>query len=221
MPYKYKINEGFFNNWNRGMGYVTGWIYADGTLRKNRYQFKIASNDSSVLQNIKGILKSNHKIREEPRKDRNIITKVLVIDSKPLYTQLKKIGLTPNKSKLMRLPQIPNEFFPDFLRGYFEGDGSIYMDRPVKRYPAYRRLRLSFCSGSKLFLEELQEKISKFWGLKNKSIRKNHSGFDIAYSTYEALKILKSIYKYSSSQIRLERKYLIYKNFFKNFSYKN
>ena len=36
------------------------------------------------------------------------------------------IGLMPNKTKIIGAVKIPNNYFFDFLRGHFDGDGTFY-----------------------------------------------------------------------------------------------
>ena len=65
---------------------------------------------------------------------------------KKLYGELQKIGLEPNKSKSIGALRIPDRYFFDFLRGYFDGDGCVYFkehfakDRNKKRPAAYENL---------------------------------------------------------------------------------
>jgi len=42
------------------------------------------------------------------------------------YKWLLGIGLIPKKTKKMGKLKVPNEYFFDFLRGYFDGDGSCF-----------------------------------------------------------------------------------------------
>ncbi|MEL3972227.1 LAGLIDADG family homing endonuclease [Rossellomorea oryzaecorticis] len=38
-------------------------------------------------------------------------------------------GIQPNKSLSIQLPTIPDSYLNHFIRGYFDGDGSIYKSR--------------------------------------------------------------------------------------------
>lgn len=52
---------------------------------------------------------------------------LLSIDSKVMVNRLIELGIVPNKTyNSSVLPHIPKEYFNDMLRGYFDGDGSIY-----------------------------------------------------------------------------------------------
>jgi hypothetical protein len=49
---------------------------------------------------------------------------------------------------VIQFPKVPDEFLPDFIRGYFDGDGCIMR---LKN----NRINSAFTSGSKVFLDEL------------------------------------------------------------------
>ena len=57
-----------------------------------------------------------------------------VIFSDHVYrARLEAIGLTPNKSKTLAPLAIPDEYFRDFLRGEFDGDGCWSGERHARR----------------------------------------------------------------------------------------
>jgi intein/homing endonuclease len=35
------------------------------------------------------------------------------------------MGMVPNKSLVLKFPDIPKEMYRHFIRGYFDGDGSL------------------------------------------------------------------------------------------------
>lgn len=52
------------------------------------------------------------------------------------------------------MPNIPKELIRHFIRGYFDGDGSACFSYATK-LNKHRTLRISFCCGSKQFLEDI------------------------------------------------------------------
>ena len=52
--------------------------------------------------------------------------KRLIISSKQLCLDLAKHGCIPNKSHHTYFPDIPKSLFNHFIRGVFDGDGSVY-----------------------------------------------------------------------------------------------
>lgn len=46
-----------------------------------------------------------------------------------MFGDLSKHGCVPNKSLILKFPTtLPNELVNDFIRGYFDGDGSVYIN---------------------------------------------------------------------------------------------
>lgn len=213
MPYKYKINEEFFLTETLEAAYVLGWIYSDGTLRKNRYQFKISSNDKESLELLRKLMNSSHNIYKYLRKNRKFPNYSLVIDSKSLYNQLLNWGLTPNKSKIIKMPSF-KKYIQFFLRGYFEGDGSVWIENMQNKLKTkiYQRIRISFTSGSKIFLEELNNLLMSKLALRIYKVRVNHSAFSLDYASKDALKILNFLYT-DNSDIAMSRKLNTFRNF--------
>lgn len=50
----------------------------------------------------------------------------LLIFNKHMCDTLSNIGMTPNKSLNLNFPNIDPQLYPHFIRGYFDGDGSVY-----------------------------------------------------------------------------------------------
>lgn len=81
--------------------------------------------------------------------------------------------------------------------------------KPPKR-KAYR-VRLVFSSGSKQFLNDLADSISKFTGIRKKNIYQQRGSFSLIYYKTAALKILKFMYSETEkNNLYLDRKYKRY-----------
>lgn len=110
--------------------YWLGFLYADGTICKQdprgygEQEFKLAlkRDDREILEKYCEDLKSTYPIRE----DRHLY--YCSFRSQKTVNDLKKLGCVENKSLILTFPtidQVPKEFIYDFIRGYFDGDGSI------------------------------------------------------------------------------------------------
>jgi len=120
---KYFVNEKFFDKWSPQMAYVLGFWFADGYMRHEKsYRVSFCSKDYDILLLIRKCLNSNHKIVFE-RKDES---KDLIIFSKRLHLKLSELGGIRCKSRKVVFPAVPDSFLPDFIRGYFDGDGSVF-----------------------------------------------------------------------------------------------
>lgn len=125
----YRKNTFNFNYFSKidseDKAYFLGLIYADGNLyaRRNRLQIFLQSQDKYILELFSKYIEHNGKLYN----DRGIGFK-LILDSKILYNDLLKLGLTPNKTFDIRFPDeniLPKELQSHFIRGFFDGDGCI------------------------------------------------------------------------------------------------
>jgi len=120
---------------------------------------------------------------------------------------LNSIGIAPAKSKTLGKIQIPDVYFFDYLRGSFDGDGSVhsYYD---PRWKSSFMFYTIFCSASKEHVDWLRATIARLLGLKGhvtKSI--NQSVYQLKYAKRESVVLLKRMYQNSNS-IHLTRKKL-------------
>ena len=90
------------------------------------------------------------------------------ISNEKLYDDIVNLGLTPNKSLTMQFPNMPNEFVRHFIRGCWDGDGSVYVDK----YTRHNTLCASFVSGSLEFVEAMVKNLVKA-GLPNRTIHRH------------------------------------------------
>ncbi len=213
MGIKYKVNNNFFKTWSPEMSYVVGFISADGSLEDASYlrgkYLRLCSSETEVLEKIKTAMGSEHKmVKIKPREftlgGKRYISKeqyMLRIGDHGLYNDLISLGITPNKSKTINLPNIPTKFLAPFIRGYLDGDGCVNI------YDKKQRLTVTFTSGSKLFLEQLSRVINLIVGIKAHKVFNNNRAFQIKYSTKEAIPLLRYVYSDLGESLYLERKY--------------
>lgn len=119
------------------------------------------------------------------------------ICSSQLARDLVAHGLTSPKSLTLEFPSIPREFISDFVLGYFDGDGSIWIETKT------RKVRISFC-GTEAFLSHLARVIHKECEVRVATIHKNGArSFRIQYGNNIAYSVLTWMYT-SSTAISLE-----------------
>ena len=188
------------------MAYILGFWFADGYMRHEKsYRIVFTSNDMEILLKIRRSFSSRNLIQY--KKSDN--SKNLIIFSKKLYCRLVELGGKRRKSRTIVFPKVPHIFLPDFIRGYFDGDGSVfyttYMHTKIKRLRT--EIRSNFTSGSIDFLEELQTILYNELGLVKKKIGSfnNGSSRKLGYATYDTIKLLKFMY-YPGYSIGLQRK---------------
>lgn len=195
--YIHKINDSFFSNWSNEMAWVLGMLYSDGNLNKKGY-ISISSIDKEVLNKLKTCLSSSHPI-SKVKQNNKLYT--FVFCCVKIYDDLIELGLHPKKAKTIKYPDIPEKFESHFIRGLFDGDGSIYNEKK-SNYP----LRASYSSSSEEFIYSLEKRLNNA-GLKKRNIYKGINYY-FRYGYAEAVKLSEYLYSGDCDHIRLERKYL-------------
>jgi intein-encoded DNA endonuclease-like protein len=119
------INLEFFKHINNeANAYFLGLLFADGCvqIKNNKYSMtlKLKSNDQHIIEQLRNYLSPDSPIK--------ISTKYsyLRICRQEICQQLINLGCVPNKSLILQFPNIPNHLLNHFIRGYMDGDGSIY-----------------------------------------------------------------------------------------------
>lgn len=221
MGIKYKVNEDFFKKWTIEMAYTLGYIYADGSLEDAAYMrgkyLRVSSVEKDNIEKIKRWMDSEHTINVLPPKTNNSkVGYLLRIGSHELYNDLVRLGLYPNKSLTIKFPSIPKKYLNHFVRGYFDGDGCVRIDMKKGKWQPLilNKLCTIFTSGSKEFLLELAEKVHNNIGTNLLKVYNGHSSFMLSYTTSDSVKIFKWMYGKMKGDVYLERKAMVYKQYF-------
>lgn len=188
------------------MAYVLGFWFADGYMRHEKsYRIVFNSNDYSLLLKIRECLGSSHLIYK--RKNRTEYQ--LIIFSKRMYFRLQALGGKRRKTKSMEFPKTPRHYLADFIRGFFDGDGSVFYTtyRSTKNRKIRTELRSNFTNGDPRFLEELQSILIDLLRVSRKKIcpYNERSSWKLGYATEDTKKLLQFMY-YPNFSIGLERK---------------
>lgn len=120
---KYSYNEDFFQDIdNEHKAYWLGFIAADGCINKtNNLEIGLAIKDKSHLEKFIGDIDGD-PLMLKTTKDK---ARVFVCSVK-LVKDLERYGVSKNKTfSFNSIPKIEENLIPHFLRGYFDGDGSI------------------------------------------------------------------------------------------------
>lgn len=194
-------------NWSAELAYAIGLITTDGCLYKDGRHLAFVSKDLQLIKTFNKCLGLKVKIAKKKSglKKGNYSYWVLFGDVM-FYRFLLSLGLTPAKSKTIGRIEIPNEYFFDFLRGSFDGDGSLhsYWD---KRWASSFMFYLSFTSASMKHLQWLRETIKKLIGANGHVNTSFGSGaYQLKYAKKEATIIFSEMYRLPQAP-RLDRKY--------------
>lgn len=209
----FDYNNSFFSKYNESSCYWAGFIAADGSIRKGRntLQIKLSSKDKNHLEKFLNNIESNYNVKDSIKYNYSYVN----INGKWFVEDLKnKFNIIPQKSSILKFPTyIPVELISHFIRGYFDGDGSLSRHSGVYKIPqinfvgtkdmlGYFRNHFYYCLGVRL------KSKNKFPPLYNTG-----NTYIISYSGKNASKILHHLYSKSSYGNRLERKYNIYREF--------
>ncbi len=204
------------------MAYVLGFFTADGNMIKNKrgaHFLEIQSTDKEIVYKIRKALQSDLIIGEYQSKHKNYKKRYrLQIGSKEIFNDLLKLGITPKKSKTIKLPNIPNKYFSHFLRGYFDGDGNVTIAK-YKRKNRDNKISTTilsgFISGSEIFLKQLLAKIKEFGNVLGGTLYYSNRGYRLYYSVNDSFKLYKFMYKNSAEDLFLSRKRKVFEKYFK------
>ena len=212
-----KYNKDFFKSWTRDMAYFLGFFCADGNMVKNKrggHYISVYSADRTIIVDLMKSIDSKHKI--SGRVSPTAVTYRFQIGSKEIFEDLCKLGITPNKSHRMKIPNVPKEYEADFIRGYFDGDGNVWTGflKRNESKDTYKIL-VGFTSASRDFLVDLKSILMRL-GIGGGSIFniKGKNCSRLSFSTEDALKLYKIMYN-KPHKLFLRRKKLVFDRFIK------
>jgi len=190
--YKYFHDPNFFKKWTPKMAYILGFVFAEGYISHGFYRLEIPQNDRGILEKIGEAMGSNQRI-DNPKGKKSFR---LLINSKEIAKDLVRLGMKFGENSLLRFPDIQGEFVPHFLRGYFDGDGSVKNDY------------CNFASNSLKFLEGIKTILQNLADIKG-VIKKGRGCYVLHYNQRkEKIKIFEYIYTSENNDLFLQKKFL-------------
>jgi intein/homing endonuclease len=146
---KYKVNHNIFQEETERAFYLAGFIAADGCIRiaktnktrnyiNHRLQISLSKNDKDHLVLIRDLLESTHPVRdyliknsEKNDKWNDVWESKLMITSKQIVSDLRRFNIVPRKSLIYTFPiwLKSHPLLNHFMRGYFDGDGTVYFPK--------------------------------------------------------------------------------------------
>ena len=196
--------------WSPNLAYAVGLLASDGCLTRAQHLIDLTSIDIEQLNNYKKCLGISTKITSKFSGIKNPAYRVQ-FKNVIFYHFLESVGLTPAKSRTINEVKLPNQYFFDFLRGLFDGDGCSYSYWDP-RWRSSFMFYLSFTSASSLFVKWLKKKIEELSNCDGKiSVNKKKDGrnpyYQLRFAKNNAKILVQKMY-YSDSSIYLSRKKL-------------
>ena len=112
-------------DWSPNVAYCVGLITTDGSLSKDGRHIDFTSKDLDLVECIRRELTLENRIGTKGRGGSSARYFRIQFSNVDFYRWLCSIGLSPRKSLTLGELTIPDDFFADFLRGHFDGDGTI------------------------------------------------------------------------------------------------
>jgi len=204
--FRHRVNhECFSGKITAEKAYWIGFLLSDGCVYQNRIQLGLNQRDIEHVRKFQQFVSGDfYQIQKvESNKSCN-----LRFVSRQMAEDLGKYGVVPRKSLTDAFAQnIPQQYIPHYLRGVFDGDGSVHKERRKNG-----RLIVQV-PGSYLFCERLMECL-KTLGIHavGPYMNKKSSMCSVQIQSANAVLFLDMIYRYACSSMRLSRKYEKYRS---------
>lgn len=213
---KHTVNEKYFSNIDtEEKAYWLGFLMADGSISKtsqyqknsNRLQINLSSVDRVLLERFKTSIETDAEIVDYIPKGTYSTNPMnrLDINSQSICIDLEKYGMIKNKTgKKNMSPDIHQSLTRHFIRGFFDGDGSI-----IKRENGYS---VKFTANESILVQIREDFIKNLGILSIATISPESRGkksYNMGIHCSEDIVKIKK-YFYDDATIYLERKRCIF-----------
>lgn len=193
--------------WSGPLAYAIGLLATDGNLSCDGRHFDLTSRDLEQVENFLKCLGLKNKIGKKSSSFSKRKYFRVQFGDVNFYKFLLRLGLTPAKSKSIGKLNIPDNYFFDFLRGEFDGDGTFYSYYDP-RWKSSFMFYTVFISASRKHIDWLRNKLWKFLRVRGHITKDGRQiTFHLKYAKRESIKILKKMYGQNMT-VCLKRKYL-------------
>lgn len=196
------INHDYFTVLNNVNSYYLGFLAADGTVRKNRNEIKVAlsSVDKPFLEKMSKDLGQQDNNLHDYITNNGFTCTELRFSSLKIKEDISKYGIVPNKTyKGLSLDLIPKEYQLPFIKGFFDGDGCFSYNKMTKQ------AKLSFTS----HLPKILEQIKDYFNDGSVYQDKRTLTYSLEFSTIPSLLIMEQFYALDTPCLeRKKQKYL-------------
>jgi DNA-binding CsgD family transcriptional regulator len=206
---KTKTDISFFFELNKDLAYVLGLLATDGSIVKTAV--KLGLNDREVIDWVANKVNYDRNISSITTSAGNKNYRI-AIQNKDLVEELSRYGITERKTHSLKFPNIPSDLVRHFIRGAFDGDGSI----SVGKYRNHsgnmiNKYGFTICTASLDFGVSLKEEIEKTIGGDRKLIYdKSSNMYKYSVSSLDGVYALYN-WLYKEDDFGMERKKLKFK----------
>lgn len=190
-PTENPVNHDYFDVIGPKQSYWLGLLMADGYVHEKRgyIELSLMQEDMYLVDMFANELGSTRK------KNINKNKYGIKISSRKIISKLHEFGIIQRKTGLEYIPDIEDKL--NFIRGFFDGDGSVGISKQHKWF------RIS--SASKTIIEQIRDYFKSF-GISHKEISTHKNMSSIHYSSYNDCIILSRILYIDNNNIFMKRK---------------
>lgn len=210
---KYLCDENFFSRNTPESFYWAGFIAADGCVKLKNAKYKqlsvcLCADDVKHLEKFKESIKFEGNIGTYYYN--GCSRSNIEISSDKIFDDLSRFNVVPRKSLVLEFPEwlLRHNLIHHFMRGYNDGDGSFFIQQ-LKNDRKIKQIMFSL-RGTKQFLSTFRDILEEKCGLEHndKKPRADSGIYTLEYGgNRKALKIRDFLYKDSTNETRLDRKY--------------
>lgn len=179
------VNNNYFSEQNNRMAYIMGFLAADGNISKNgnRIQSQLSLKDKGHLEMIQSEIGGCEVYEYESNGYKSCGWHCC---SSQIKKDLAVYGIIPHKTGTLSIPKVlDKQYWKDFIRGYFDGDGTICKDGTG--------FRVTITSANKEILEDINSYFEEN-GIKPSNLYKDHNNICIRFRSQASIDIYNLLY---------------------------
>ena len=179
------VNNNYFSEQNNRMAYIMGFLAADGNVSKNgnRIQSQLSLKDKEHLEMIQSEIGGCEVYEYESNGYKSC---GWYCCSSQIKKDLAIYGIIPHKTGTLSIPKVlDKQYWKDFIRGYFDGDGTICKDGTG--------FRVTITSANKEILEDINSYFEEN-GIKPSNLYKDHNNICIRFRSQASIDIYNLLY---------------------------
>lgn len=217
---KYYHNFDFFEDINtEEKAYWLGFMFADGYIvdysskyGEDKFGITLHMDDMETLEKFKNSISSTNPITDVSSNGRKLIR--IIMSSQKTVDDLIKHGCVKQKSLILKPPiGVPKNLVHHFIRGFFDGDGSIFYNKSeFERHENWNTPSYSISiTSTKEMIEWIIDTIG--FGNLSKEKRRERTWYYRQSGNQKVKLFCDFIYK--DATIFMERKYKLYQDLLK------
>lgn len=198
--------------------YLFGLLFSDGNINKSNSKITLSLVDKELIERLFLLFSDTEKRKIYCYDDKNkkhLNSYTIINTNKESIEGLMKLGIVSNKSLIVDFPEINDKNNKiSFLRGVFDGDGSVYNQITRQNGKEYHYKNISFTTGSEKFAKGISEclkelNIHNTIFVDKRKNKKNYTYYIYIRKSKDVKTFFDLIYNNKNS-IYLQRKYLKY-----------